>query len=209
LAYSVRPHGKSGSFPIPKGVSDPAYGTLADWVRGVSGRSSAKVTESDGGVARARAEAPSRASSGTPNASKPPTPDPAGSTLEREIGQVRAKLDDLTGAGRVYSNKPIAPTPSRIRAGMVQPAAPVPAAAPPATPEPQPPAPVRSSSTSVPTNSEPNKSQESRTQNSTATPASQTTPKMSPPVTAATGPFQPVDPFDPEIFNRQFAPRMK
>lgn len=155
LAYAVRPHGGPNSRPFAKGAGDPAYATLSEWVRAVSGKTTPKSSNQGEQVASARQESPTgtggsaEASTNTPNT-------PTNSAAQTATPQVAVPPTANSNGAASNADRT---TPQRT-------------------------ADPRSRPESVRTNTASSQEQ-------------------------ASAPFQPIDPFDPEIFNRRFAPRPK
>jgi hypothetical protein len=192
LIESLREHGTARRSPFGAGSNDPAYGKLAGWVRAVAGKPVPKSTP----------PSPSAATSVSPavpanDSSNAPSNQPGTSNL-------------------IYSNKPIPLTPARRRAGMIPANSPIdttavrpsskknesPTETPPAAEsntEKTPPSPMQPKATSNVLDS---KLPASDRPASVQPPAKPGAAGLAPPDS-----LTPVDPFDPEIFNRQFAPR--
>jgi hypothetical protein len=202
LTFATRAHGQSTNSPLARGAEDPALATLYDWLRDAIGKS--------------------KQSSATESTAAP--------------------ADGFLLNPDVISNKPVRPTPSRIRSRMVAPAATVASTASPAS---QPAAsaknaeavPPQGSAVRGPTQSPPPPLRTDETQeepvvrapaevesrgsttkggSSEYSPSSSSAretagmrgvaPSRQQPRTPAGNPRS-VDPFDPDIFNRQFSPR--
>lgn len=192
LVESLRSHGTTQRVPFVKGLNDPAYATLADWVRAVSGKPASKPSSTE------------------------PAADLPASLVEQAKAKPHATGKETTQSTLVYSNKPIAQTPARLRAGMTPANSPTDASSSHRTgtrdsgsstnpPEPHP---ITGTPIRTPTES----------QAATTTPDSKPlpTPRLaeSKPRTkpaaeekSTSESYKPVDPFDPNVFNRQFAPR--
>jgi hypothetical protein len=207
VKYAARPHGKSNANPLGKAAGDPAYQTLLDWVRAVSGKAT-KSLDADVSGANARGEQNTVATGAGGATTAPKQPAQLGQTSigDRETNEIKAKLEEINGMVRVRSNKPLAATPSRIRAGMIQPAAPPPSAPP--APPPELSSPLQPRNASSPPAQKPGTIVAAAS--TSESPLRTTTPPTPQPTAdAPSTPYQPVDQFDPEIFNRQFAPRSK
>jgi len=190
LTYAVRAHGEAASPPLARGAEDPALATLHHWLRDLV------------------------ASAAKPAA----TPEPATATA-----------DGFVQNPYIVSNKPVRPTASRIRSRMIAPAATSdPAASTTSTtqtaPQPAPPDKTKpTTSTPSPVPSEPARPVPSDTGATAATPVAPsragessgtqtrntrpTTSKTRSDRTSPAANSRSVDPFDPDIFNGQFAPR--
>ena len=192
LLESLRAHGTARRSPFATGLNDPAYAKLADWVRAVSGKPAAKSS---------------------PNT---PTPNPSAFPVAQSKDTPKSTGKETSPPTLVYSNKPIALTPARLRAGMTPANSPTDATASPTASK------KNDSSNETPAEPELNTEQspsspaesKSVTRKSDSKPpkidrGTDVTPVEKPGVqdNSALGSYQPVDPFDPEIFNRQFAPR--
>jgi hypothetical protein len=143
LSYSITPHGRMNFSPLSKGVSEPAYATLADWVRAVCGK---------------------------------PAPKPGS---DADATATLAQTDSSKAA-------PQAPRDDKDDAAAAQPHA---------------------NSASVPSKTE--KALDARAQVDRFPVTAQRNTPTVPAVNSTVSPYQPVDPFDPQIFNLQFAPRPK
>jgi hypothetical protein len=196
LVESLRPHGTANRSPFGKELADPAYAKLSDWVRAVSGKPTSKaapIIQTD-----------------EPTAARPDSAQPSSKPTETEAAP----------SNRVYSNKPIPQTPARSRAGMTPANAPTdatssrpptkkddaPGDAPPDTVENT----SRVSASSPQSDSKSSKSDSAPAPSDSQTDAKPATKSGARPAASVRTPvenYQPIDPFDPEIFNRQFAPR--
>ena len=192
MLESVRAHGTTRRSPFGSGTNDPAYGKLANWVRAVAGKPAPKSTPST------------------------PTPAPSVSPVVQGDGAPKSTSKETSPANLVYSNKPIAQTSARRRAGMKPANSPTDSTAvrpvskkndgPNETPaqadaitEESPSSPPESKSVTANPDARPAASDRATNLKAPAKPSNS---DRYPPDS-----YQPIDPFDPEIFNRQFAAR--
>ncbi len=196
LTRALQSHGASRRPPIDHGPNDPAFLTLAHWVRAVSGRPAPKPVASS-------------------------NPDPSSGAIQPAAPQkaVSAAADDQSKTA-IFSNKPLAETPARIRAGMFPSTTDSSGQAPPAStpgatgaagvnaPHPLKPQPAVEKAPDVaktPKDATPTSPlSKLPTPDQSAVPSQHFEPKAN--IQSAVD-YQPVDPFDPEVFNRQFSPR--
>ena len=189
VALAARPHPRDGRSETSNVLKDAAFATLVDWTRNVAGKRAASANEQQLNDATSPGALP-------PSGSNPATDPPAKPNV-------------------VKSNQPLILTPSRARAGMTymppsaKPSTATANATPPTTPAP--PAVEQKKPTTQPP-IEPNVSGPPRAATRDAGTSTPREPADAIAQTAAprkpvTDDYQPVDPFDPEIFNRQFAPR--
>ena len=192
LLESLRAHGTARRSPFVSGTNDPAYAKLADWVRAVAGKPAAKSTPTT------------------------PTADPSASTVEHTKDNPKVTGKETSPPNLVYSNKPIAQTPARRRAGMTPTNSPTDStAARPASKKNDSPieSPAEADRITEKSPSSPPESKSVTANPDFKPPATDRATDLKPPAKpgdADRSPpdrFQPVDPFDPEKFNRQFAPR--
>lgn len=192
LVESLRPHGTARRSPFVPGLNDPAYAKLSDWVRAVSGKPASKPSS----IAQ------------TTNSSAAPA--------EQAKPVAKATGKETTPPNLVYSNKPIALTPARARAGMTPTNSPADAIAArtlakrndgpaesPTEPQTDGDEPPKTALESKSDATKPDSKPASTDPGSDAKPVAKPVASTDKPLES----YQPIDPFDPEIFNRQFAPR--